>query len=68
MKMTKRDVVVTINFENLECGDVFRYDDAIYMVIEEISKYNAVNLDDGTVVHFDDYDAVVELDNAELVY
>ena len=68
MKITKREVTVTVSFETLEFGAVFRYDDGVYMVIEEIDKYNAVDLDDGQVVHFNEDDPVVELDNAELVY
>lgn len=61
-----------VNFEMVAIGDVFSYDDAIYMRTLEVAStytgelYNAVNLADGENTYFEDNDEVV-LVKAQLV-
>lgn len=59
------------DFGNLEKGDVFRYQDNVFMVIKKIeskngSVYNAIDLEDGELTLFYDDEEVIPL-KAELV-
>lgn len=59
------------DFGNLENGDVFRYQDDVFMVIKEIenkngSMYNAIDLENGDLTFFYADEEVVAL-KAELV-
>ena len=55
-------------FEWIRVGEVFEYEDAIYMVIHLTDEgYNAVNLENGQATTFEDDDRVSRLDNARLV-
>ena len=65
--MEIKDVRSEINssFANLSLGDVFEYDGAILMKIEEVKQgccdFNAIYLKDGDLEHFDQEDKIVPL-------
>ena len=60
-----------IDFEDIRVGDVFRYNEQIYMrtvSVGDISVcYNAVNLESGALRRFDNYDLVTPLYDAKVV-
>lgn len=70
MKITYNPIEYpTSYFDDLECGDIFRYrDEGYFMRVRtrgDISRTNAVCLDDYSLVYFDDDDQVTPV-NATL--
>ena len=60
----------TSSFNTIVAGEVFRYGDGIYMCIETVTSvmgiyFNAVSLNSGNLVSFDDNDTI-ELVDAQL--
>lgn len=61
-----------VNFEMVAIGDVFSYDDAIYMRTQEATSthtgelYNAVHMIDGESTYFDDNEIVIQV-KAQLI-
>ncbi len=60
------EVIKTRNFEDLDCGTVFEYEEQIYL--KTGSGFEAVLLSDndflGSIVQFDDDDLVIVYDRA----
>lgn len=56
-------------FDKLESGTVFNYDGYLYMkVIGSCTpNYNAVEVDSGRLIKFDDFDEVLAVDGAFVV-
>lgn len=54
-----------ISFKVLKGGDVFRYRDQFFMVIQPVDSFNAVLLESGMLVEFSQDDIVKEV-NATL--
>lgn len=74
MKITKKEIVPEINFEDVETGQVFKSGDGYYIALDRVVNscgdfFNAVRIGEGGGVpaHFFDYDSVVDIDNAELI-
>ncbi len=57
-----------IKFKELACGDVFRYDNTIYMrIVQYVDEYpNVVDLESGDVHCCDDDEWVIPIPNAKL--
>jgi hypothetical protein len=53
MKIVYNDVN-KVSFEDLQLGDVFRYNTILFMKIETSTRKNAVRLDDGRCTDFID--------------
>lgn len=66
MKITYNPLgLPTSYFDVLDCGDIFRYKDEYFMRVKtrgDISRANAVCLDDYSLVYFDDDDQVTPVD------
>lgn len=60
-----------IDFKDIRVGDVFRYNEQIYMRTVSVGAvgacYNAVNLESGAFRGFDNYDLVTPLYDAKVV-
>lgn len=57
-----------IDFEDIWVGDVFRYNEQIYMRTVNVgAHYNAVNLESGILRGFENYDLVTPLYDAKVV-
>lgn len=55
-----------VRFKTLAQGDVFAFEDCIYMKMGDICSYNAVDLEDGAVDAIDD-DELVRVVEATVV-
>lgn len=68
MKITYNHIEPT-SYDDLDCGDIFRYsDEGYFMKVKtrgDISRANAVCLDDYSLVYFDEDDQVTPI-NATL--
>lgn len=67
MKITYNPIEYpTSYFDDLDCGDIFGYrDEGYFMKVKtrgDISRANAVCLDDYSLVYFDDDDQVTPVD------
>ena len=66
MKIKKSELNKNL-FSELEKGDVFQYQDTLFMVIEEIEDasynfYNAVSIEKGELACFEDTDEVTKIE------
>ena len=67
MKIEKK-AEVCINFDEVQCGDMFRDDNGnYYMKLIGTSCYTAVELDSGILTGFNDYELVTPMPNAKIV-
>lgn len=67
MKIVKNEHSLTEYFSKIELGEIIEYEDDIYLTIEDIDNFNAVNIKDGHLYRFEDFDLVIHHENAELV-
>jgi len=74
MKTEKQSNITFATFDEIETGEVFAYDDEIYMAIDEVyisidkDYYNAIHLESADFVYIPHDAHVTPLPDAKLVY
>lgn len=67
MKIVKNEHSLTEYFSKIELGEIIECENEIYLTIDDINNFNAVNIKDGHLYTFEDFDLVIHHENAELV-
>lgn len=69
MKIIRNDIEIEIYFDELTIGDVFKYENTIFLKTESIinyegetGNYNAVELESGYYQWFNDGDLIYKID------
>ena len=67
MKLVKNEHSLTEYFSKIELGEIIEYENEIYLTIDDIDNCNAVNIKNGRLHQFEDFDLVIHHEKAELV-
>ena len=67
MKIVKNEHSLTEYFSKIELGEIIEYENEIYLTIDDIDNFNAVNIKNGHLHTFENFDLVIHHEKAELI-
>ena len=67
MKIIKNENSLTEYFSKVDLGEIIEYENDIYLTINTISNFNAVNIKNGHLHVFENFDLVIHHGNAKLI-
>ena len=63
----KNEHSLTEYFSKIELGEIIEYNGEFFLTIEDIDNFNAVNIKNGRLHTFENFDLVIHHENAELI-